>query len=55
MGRAIAVSVLAAGNRLFVHAVDREYFVLLGTKSGSSPGLARHKLAFAVDALKRLL
>lgn len=55
MGRALAVSVLAAGNRFFVHAVDREYFVLLGAKTGASPGLARHKLAFAVEALKRLL
>ena len=55
MGRALAVSVLAAGNRFFVHAVDREYFVLLGAKTGASSGLARHKLAFAVEALKRLL
>jgi len=54
MGRALAVSVLAAGNRFFIHAVDREYFVLLGAKTGSSPS-SRHQLAIAIDALKRLL
>lgn len=55
LGRSVSVSVLASGNRLFVHAVDRDYFVLLAAGPGANAGVARYRLAWAVDAMKRLL
>jgi predicted regulator of Ras-like GTPase activity (Roadblock/LC7/MglB family) len=54
-GASKAVAVLAANLHLFVHAVDKDYFVLLAAKPEAHPGLARHHLAFAVESLKRLL
>lgn len=55
LGKSHSVSVLAANNRLFVHAVDRDYFVLLAARATAHPGLARHHLRFAVDSLKKLI
>lgn len=42
-------------NDFFVHMLDQEYFVLLATKPNRSSGLARRKLAEALESLRRLV
>lgn len=42
-------------NDFYLHTLDQEYFVLLATKPCRAPGLARRRLAEALDDLRRLV
>ena len=55
LGKSWAVSVAAEKNRFFVHALDKDYFVLLATSESAPAGRARYHVARAVEALRRLL
>ena len=55
LGRSRAVAVLSGRNRFYVHALDAEYFVLLATGASGPAGLARARVAQAVEDLRRLI
>lgn len=55
VGRTQALLVRTDEHHLFIHTLDEEYFVLLATRPTPHAGLARNRLAAAVEDLRRLV
>ncbi len=55
LGRTHSTVVRADNNQFFLHTLDEEYFVLLAASPRAPAGQARHRLAAAVEQLRRLV